>query len=277
VALTEIGDSIAWKITVPEDSLYMPVLTYCAIAGNGNDIELKFTVDGKTPYTQAENFLVYRTWKNVSDKFSANSDGNEFSPEQEEIFVSNTTKIYDSEGFVTEPLFVALTAGEHNISISIKDEPVRIEKLSLDVPETLIKYEEYAAKYKNAALYKGKEIVLEGEKATANSQKSFVPLADRNNADVSPSDPFYKKINYIGGTNWNSLGGSISWSFNAPKDGWYKLGFHYRQNYLQEGVSYRRLSIDGEIPFSEANAIAFAYKSGWQYFTLQNEKGEEMP
>ena len=277
VALTEIGDSISWKITVIEDALYMPVLTYCAIVGNGNDIELELKVDGKSPYAQAENFLVYRTWKNVSDKFSANSDGNEFSPEQEEIFVSNTTKIYDSEGFVTEPLCVALTAGEHNISLSIKDEPVRIEKLSLDVPETLIKYEEYAAKYKNAASYKGKEIVLEGEKATAKSQKSFVPLADRNNADVSPSDPFYKKINYIGGTNWNSLGGSISWSFSAPEDGWYKLGFHYRQNYLQEGVSYRRLSIDGEVPFSEANAIVFAYKSGWQYFTLQNEKGEEMP
>ena len=277
VALTETGDSISWKITVPKDALYMPVITYSAITGNGNDIELQLKVDGNSPYTQAENFLVYRTWKNVSDEFSTDSDGNEFSPEQEEIFISNSTKIYDSEGFVTEPLCVALTAGEHNISLTIKDEPLRIEKLSLDIPETLIKYEEYAAKYKNAALYKGKEIVLEGEKATAKSQKSFVPLADRNSADVSPANPFYKKINYIGGTNWNSLGGSISWNFNAPKDGWYKLGFHYRQNYLQEGISYRRLSIDGEIPFSEAMSVPFAYKSGWQYFTLQNEKGKEMP
>jgi ABC-type glycerol-3-phosphate transport system substrate-binding protein len=277
VALTEIGDRVSWKITVSENSLYVPLITYCAIAGNGNDIELELAVDGNAPYSQAENFLVYRTWKNVSDEFSANSDGNEFSPEQEEIFVSNTTKIYDSEGFVTEPLCIALTAGEHYISLSIKGEPVRIEKLVLTIHETLIKYEEYAAKYKNAAQYKGEEIVLEGEKATEKSQKSFVPLADRNNADVSPADPFHKKINFIGGTNWNGLGGSISWKFEAPCDGWYKLGFNYRQNYLQEGVSYRRLSIDGEIPFSEAASVPFAYKSGWQYFTLQNEKGEEMP
>ena len=277
VALTEIGDSIGWKITVPENSVYMPVITYSAIEGNGNDIELKLTVDGKSPYTQSENFLVYRVWKNVTDEFSSDSDGDEFSPEQEESFVSKTTEIYDSDGFVTEPLCVALTAGEHYISLSIGGEPIRIERLVFDTPQTLIKYDEYAEKYKNAAEYKGKEIVLEGEKAIEKSQKSFVPLASRNDADVSPSDPFNKKINYIGGTNWNGLGGTISWSFNAPSDGFYKLGFHYRQNYLQEGVSYRRLSIDGQVPFEEAKAIAFSYKSGWQYFTLKKENGKEMP
>ncbi len=273
----QTDDSFVFKVTVPENAWYMPVLTYGTIAGNGNDVELSLRVDGKSPYEQAENFLVYRVWKNNTDEFSANSDGDEFSPEQEEIFVSSTAKLYDSEGFVTKPLCLALSKGEHSITISLEEEPAKIEKLVLAVPETLPTYKEYAAKYKNSRNYTGKEIVLEGEKATAKSQKSFVPLADRNSAEVSPADPFNKRINYIGGTNWNRLGGSIGWSFEAPSDGWYKLGFHYRQNYLQEGISYRRLSIDGEIPFGEAEAIAFPYKSGWQYFTLADENGKEMP
>ena len=216
-------------------------------------------------------------WKNATDTFSANADGDEFSPEQEEVFVSSTAKLYDSEGFVTEPLCLALRKGEHVLSLSFGEEPVKIEKLVLAVPETLPTYEEYAAKHENASDYTGEEIVLEGEKATAKSQKSFVPLADRNSAAVSPADPFHKRINYIGGTNWNRLGGSISWSVVAPSDGWYKLGFHYRQNYLQEGISYRRLSVDGEIPFREAEAVAFPYQSGWQFFTLADENGGEMP
>ena len=160
----------------------MPVITYTAVEGNGNDIELKLSIDGKSPYTQLENFLVYRVWKNVTDEFSSDSDGDEFSPEQEESFVSKTTEIYDSDGFVTEPLCVALTAGEHYISLSIGGEPIRIERLVFDTPQTLIKYDEYAEKYKNAAEYKGKEIVLEGEKAIEKSQKSFVPMASRNDA-----------------------------------------------------------------------------------------------
>ncbi|MBO5021248.1 MAG: extracellular solute-binding protein, partial [Clostridia bacterium] len=277
VALTKVGDSISWEVEIPEDAMYMPVIKYTAIDSNGSDIELKLIVDGKSPYIQTENFLLYRLWKNTSDKFSSNEDGDEFSPEQEEVFVSQTSKIYDTEGFVTTPLLVALGSGKHTVSLSIIGEPVRIEALSLAVPEELPTYADYSAKYKDAASYDGKEIVVEGEKATLKSQRSFVPLADRNSADVSPANPFRKKINYIGGTNWNALGGAIEWEIEAPYDGWYKLGFHYRQNYLQEGTSYRKLTIDGEVPFSEAAAVSFNYKSGWQYFTLLDDKGEEMP
>ena len=64
------------------------------------------------------------------------------------MYTTNKTKIYDSEGFITEPLLVALASGEHTVSLSIKGEPIRVEKLAFEIPETLIKYEDYAAKYK---------------------------------------------------------------------------------------------------------------------------------
>lgn len=277
VALTQVGDSISWEVEIPENAMYMPVIKYTAINSNGSDLELKFSVDGESPYIQTENFLLYRLWKNAADEFSTNENGDEFSPEQEEVFASQISEIYDTEGFVTTPLLVALSSGKHTVTLTIKGEPIRIEALSLDIPEELISYADYSAEYKGAASYSGDEIVVEGEKATLKSQRSFVPLADRNSADVSPANPFNKKINYIGGTNWNGLGGAIEWEIDAPYDGWYKLGFHYRQNYLQEGTSYRKLTIDGEVPFSEAAAISFNYKSGWQYFTLLDSNGEEMP
>lgn len=277
IVLTEIGDSLTYKVSISENAFYMPIIKYCAMEGNGNDIEMTLTVDGKIPFLQAENFLLYRLWRNESEKFSANKDGNEFSPEQIEVFESQESPIYDTEGFITEPLNIALSAGEHTITLSINGEPVRIESLVLEIPKNTPTYKEYVSKISDKTNYKAKELVFEGENATIKSQKSFVPLAARNDADVSPASPFNKKINYIGGTNWNSLGGTIGWEIDVPSDGWYKLGFHYRQNYLQEGTSYRKFTIDGDVPFEEANAIAFNYKSGWQYFTLKDAADKEMP
>lgn len=279
VALTDVGDSISWTVNVREDTLYMPTIQYTAIEGNGSDIEVSLLIDSKAPYIQAENFLLYRNWQNVTNDFSNNKDkkGNEFSPEQIEVFSSQNAKIYDTQGFVTQPLCIALSKGTHVITLKINGEPVRIEKLILDIPQNLPTYNEYCEKISDKSNYDGKEIVIEGEKATLKSQKSFVPMAARNDSEVSPSDPYNNKINYIGGTNWNGLGGTIGWEIDVPSNGWYKLGFHYRQNYLQEGTSYRRLSIDGAVPFSEAEAISFNYKSGWQYFTLKDENEKEMP
>ncbi|MBE6727419.1 MAG: extracellular solute-binding protein [Ruminococcaceae bacterium] len=278
VALTQVGDSISWTIDVAENAFYIPFIYYTAIDGNGSNIELSLSIDGEIPYTQAENFLLYRQWKNSTDTFDKSKKSNdEFSPEQIEVFEKQVSGIFDSEGFVTDELKIALSKGVHTVSLSLKAESVRIEKLVFEIPQELPSYNEYAFGFKNSPSYSGKEIVIEGEKAKAKSQKSFVPMSARNDADVSPADPFSKRMNYIGGTNWNSLGGAITWEIEAPTDGWYKLGFHFRQNYLQEGTSYRRLSIDGKTPFKEAEAIPFNYSSGWQYFTLEDNKGKEMP
>ena len=105
--------------------------------------------------------------------------------------------------------------------------------------------------------------------AALKSQRMYIPMSARNDADVSPADPYKKLNNYIGGSNWNGNGGAITWNIHAPADGWYQLGFHFRQTYLQESNSYRTLLIDGQIPFAQAQSIAFPYKSGWQYMRLE--------
>ena len=277
ISLENVGETVNWNVTVSEDTVFQPVIFYTAIGATGSDIEMSMTVDGESPYIQADNFLLYRLWKNSTDEFDTNKSGDEYSPEQQEIFESQKATLTDSDGFITDPLKIALSKGSHTITLKLLSEAVKIEKLILDKPETLPEYNEYKSNIKDNTVYGGKEIVIEGEKATAKSQKSFVPMADRNSANVTPADPMHKKINYIGGSNWNSLGGSISWDIDVKSDGWYKLGFHFRQNYLMEGVSYRKLFVDGAIPFKEADALAFGYESGWQYFTLKDESGNEMP
>jgi hypothetical protein len=214
------------------------------------------------------NLRLSRLWKNATDEFQSDEDGNQFSPEQQEVFQWQTAQLYDSEGFVIEPLCLALREGEHELTILLESECVKIGSVTLAAPEDLPTYKEYSEQHDSVA-YHGDKLIYEGEKAVLKSQRMYIPMSARNDADVFPVDPFKKLNNYIGGSNWNGDAGAITWSVEAPSDGWYQIGFHFRQTYLQESNSYRTLLIDGQIPFEEAQSIAFAYKSGWQYMSFE--------
>lgn len=261
------GDGVTFKFTVGEAGWYEPHITYYAMEGSGGDILFTMLLDGQPVCAQMSNLRLNRLWKNAIEQFQTDSEGNQYSPEQEEVFRWQTSKLYDSEGFIIEPLCLALTEGEHELTILLESECVKIGGISLESPEQLPTYEEYSKQHQSAA-YQGEKLIYEGEMAALKSQKTYIPLSARNDADVSPVDPFKKLNNYIGGSNWNGDGGAITWNVQAPADGWYQLGFHFRQTYLQEANSYRTLLIDGQIPFAEAQSIAFPYKSGWQYKSL---------
>jgi hypothetical protein len=250
------GDSVTLEFTVDEAGWYEPHITYRALLGTGGDILFSLLLDGQLPYAQMSNLRLNRLWKNATEEFQTDEDGNQFSPEQEEVFDWQTAKLYDSEGFIIEPLRLYLSKGTHTLTVLLSSECVKIGSVTLARPEVLPTYEEYAKQYQGAA-YQGETLVYEGERADLKSQRMYIPMSNRNDADVQPADPFKKLNNYIGGTNWNGDGGAITWNVHAPADGWYQLGFHFRQTYLQESNSYRTLLIDGEIPFAQAQGVPF--------------------
>ena len=85
---------------------------------------------------------------------------------------------------------------------------------------------------------------------------------------MTPTNPYTSKINYIGGASWQSPGSSMNWTFNVEKDGYYYIGFRYKQSELINGVSWRKLKIDGKLPFEEAAGIGFPFGTEWEYQTL---------
>lgn len=262
------GEAVTLTFKVDKAGWYEPHVSYYALEGSGGDILFSLLLDGELLCKQMSNLRLSRLWENATNEFQSDEDDNQFSPEQQEVFQWQTTKLYDSEGFVTEPLCLALDAGEHELTVLLESESVKIGNVTLAVPEDLPTYEEYRNAY-NGASYQGDKLIYEGEKAILKSQRMYVPMSARNDADVFPVDPFKKLINYIGGSNWNGDAGAITWGVEAPSDGWYQIGFHFRQTYLQESNSYRTLLIDGQIPFEEAKSLAFGYKNGWQYMSFE--------
>lgn len=272
----ETAPAFTFTFSIDTAGSYVPQIRYRALAGTGNAIELGMQIDGVFPSAEYESFDLSRLWKNATDEVESDKDGNQYSPEQvEDLDTWQTGSVWDRNGFKTEPIAVELTAGQHAVSLFVYEESLEVESIVFVRPEEIPSYEEMAAVYgqEGVPLYTGEELVLEGEDAVWKSQKTLAPLSSRADPAVLPSDPYVSKINYIGGSNWQKPGDTITWRIDVPETGLYKLGFHFHQTYLQEGTAFRTLLIDGEVPFQEAASISFGYDSGWQFSAYADDGG----
>ncbi|MBQ7088486.1 MAG: extracellular solute-binding protein [Clostridia bacterium] len=284
-----VDSSAEWTVNVPKTGWYKVAFTYSGVedAGSGADMELGLLLNGKHPFSEAQSFVLPRTWVDVIDDYNGDGTddfvredpkGNQFAPEQAQVFDPKKAPLRDLNGFVTEDLMLFLTEGQHSLGLVSTGEPVRLLSIHLDAPTALPSYDEQVAKWHADGIpnYDGKEIVVETELRRleedgtytglkSRTDRSVIGLSDNSNPAVKPSDAFTQKVNYIGGSNWSLTDESIVWTVRAPKAGLYKVGFHYRQNYLVNASSYRSMKINGVHQYAEMTDLAFAYKNGWAF------------
>ncbi len=258
-----------WKgISVPKTGWYKVSFKYSGVEGKGSssDMELSLLVNGKAPYAEAMNFVLPRTW--VDDGEIRVSNNNEFAPEQKEVFDPKKGALRDVKGFVSEDLCLYLEAGEVEFTLISTGEPIAIYSIHLDPPTTALSYEEQVKAWREAGIkdYTGKELVVEAELSTSKTDRTVIGLSDNSNPAVQPSDAYHQKVNYIGGANWSMPDEEIVWTVKDVKEaGLYKVGFHYRQNYLVNASSYRSMKVNGEHQYAEMAAIGFEYKNSWKF------------
>ena len=264
-----IGAQATWTgITVPQTGWYKVSFTYSGVEdkGSSSDMELSLKVNGKFPYKEAQNFVLPRTW--VDDGGIRVSNNNEFAPEQKEVFDPKKMPLRDVNGFVSVDLCLYLVAGEEiEFTLISSGEPVALYAIHLDPPSTVLSYKDQVKAWEEAGVkyYDGDEVVVEAELSDYKSDRTVIGLSDNSNPAVQPSDAYHQRVNYIGGSNWSMPDEEIVWTVKAPATGLYKVGFHYRQNYLVNATSYRSLKINGEYQYSEMAAVGFDYKNSWKF------------
>ncbi|MBE6806850.1 MAG: extracellular solute-binding protein [Ruminococcaceae bacterium] len=272
---TEKDSSATWNVEVPADGWYTVSFTYAAVPGGSSDIELGFLLNGNVPFPEAERFTLPRIW--VDDGGIRESNGNQFAPEQKQLYTKQTRPLRDVNGFVSEDLRVYLTAGSNYVSLVSYGEGFKLYGIELGVPKTVPTLKQALAQWKAQGIqyYSGQELVLEAENTDRKNDRSVIGKSDNSNPGVTPCNPYKQMVNYIGGSNWSMPDEYITWKVSAPKAGIYKLGFHFRQNYLINATSYRSLKVNGEYQYAEQESLAFDYGNGWQ-FSDTVLKGKEL-
>lgn len=270
--VTEGTGSVTYSFTVPQAGLYQLQLEYYPLEGKGSAIMRNILIDGTLPFDEAQEVEFARIWSNAAE-IQQDSRGNDIRPTQVEAPAWQTVFVKDSSGFHTDPLQFYLTEGDHTLTFESVREPMAIGSITLCREEENIPYAAYLQQHKDESTQGFYELV-QGEAAVRKSSQVIYPITDRSSASTSPSSPTNIRLNTLGGEKWQTAGHWVEWTVTVPESGLYKLNYRVRQNIVQGACSTRRLLVNGEVPFQEAEFIQVYYDMAWQYLTFADEKGE---
>lgn len=88
--------SVTWTFEAPQTALYNLEFLWKPCE-SGINPEFSILIDGKCPFEEAENIVLSRLWKNVTDEPRKDAQGNEYAQEQVEIDGNITTLARDHE------------------------------------------------------------------------------------------------------------------------------------------------------------------------------------
>ncbi len=281
---TSENSLVEFDFEVEEAGLYNICLNYYPIAGKNSNIERAFFVDGKLPYQELSDVAFTRVWRvdaemgkdeasgSVAYNWSKDNQGNQNKPSMKEIPEWESAFAYDNQGYIATPLAIYLSKGAHTLSLLSLREPVVIKEITLGAAKQVSSYNEVKATW-NASATSGQLITIEGENASKTSSQMLYPVQDQSSPTVSPASPKELLNNTIGGNSWRLTGQWIEWEFDVKQDGLYNIALYDCQNYVRGVYVSRRITIDGEVPFSEMEAYGFKYAQSWREDTLSDAEG----
>lgn len=263
-----------WSIDIPEEGLYEIAVEYYPLPGAGIDISRELMINGQVPFTEAHNINFQRMWRDESAP-KINNIGDEVRPTQEEVFQWRMVDITDKEGMYSEPLLFYFSKGKNSIRMNYINQPLALGKVIVKSPDIIPVYKDMVNEYKS----KGYKNAGQGSKFQAESNivvKSDPTIRLENDGDpaTEPRAIGNVKLNVIGGNRWKEGNQWITWRFDVPEDGLYKICMRLGQWWNDGLPSHRQIAIDGKVPFKEMQEYKFKFNENWRGETLQDSSGE---
>lgn len=261
---------VQFDIEVQKSGLYAIGMSYKVLDVQMSDASIGIKIDGAFPYANMQQMEFPRMWKDDEDAIRTDDLGNEFAAQQVLYTDYYYNEAVDETVECGEKFTVYLTSGMHRVTLVPVSGKLDIEYFKFAATSPI---DEYSAPADKSRFYTGDRVVIEAEDATIKSSYFLVDKNDSSSIDVTPQSAEKSLMNYVGGGNWKTVGDTIVWETPELKAGYYQLGFSYRQNTNIGGKSYRILTVDGEVPFGEAQQVGFSYGDDWQSGFFEDQGG----
>lgn len=268
------GDRVEFSVDVPEAGEYLLFFEMAAADAFISAPEGELLIDGEYPTVDARRIVFPVYYANAAEKFPLDRYGNEALIPQNRLIFWSKVPFRDAAASLNYPIRLNLSAGEHNITIGATKESLYLGSVYL---EPFAEYPSYEAYLQNgpppggtASDTSGVLIELEAEFPAYKNDTSARP-ANQRAAEVTPNDADRLLMNTIGGESWQRSGSTVFYEVEAPADGAYFITLRALQNTKNNFTVFRRISVNGEVPFAELNAMPFNYSARWTDVTLGNE------
>ena len=264
-------ESISFNVNVEKPALYGIELDYYALNDKSTDIQRSFLLDGKLICQEWNELRFQRIFKDTKE-VQTDGNGDQTSKRLEQVYAWQTVAVSDYEGYFSGPMKLYLSKGKHTLTFSMSgNQPMAIGGIRLVPPENLSDYkgvyDEYASKGYTPS---GEIIKAEGEDTLYRSSASLRSSCS-SDLNCTPFNMKNKVVNVVGGDLWSNGRQSLSWEIDVDKEGLYKLALNLYTYYNYGIPVYRRIAVDGKVPFKEFAAYRFYPDTKWRTEVLSDE------
>ncbi len=281
-AVLSSGDGASravWQVEASHAGLYELEMTYLVIGGNESKAQRRLTIDGAVPYEEANNLCFYRLFEEQRQEdgsMRVNAVGDEVWPHQAEKYAWQTVRSADQQGLYVDPLRFYLSAGRHEIALEYVDQPLLILDAALAAPEKIAGYSETLAEWERAGYTAAaieEPVKVQGEDSAWRSE-NYIRRESDADPKTEPRSGAYRVLNTVGGYRWRLGNAAVTWEIRVPVSGLYAIHMKVYQAVDPGMPSYRRIMIDGKVPFEEMKLYSFPYDRNWYGETLSDSDGE---
>ena len=255
---------LSWDVTVPTEGLYQFAIDYFPLSDDYLDLELAIYVNDELPYQEAQQIILYKWWTQDTS-FTLDRYGNDFFASQHQVNEWLHQDFYDPMGLFAEPLCFYLHAGTNHIELERIKGELLVGDITVSGEATWQSYETYS--HNSQLTTESVLIETEAEIPTSKNASNIQPAVSRA-VNVTPFSVQQLKLNTVSGSTFNAQRETISYEISVPQAGYYHVSWKVMQSTLTNGVVYRTLRINGEVPFEEAFSLPIEYSTKWQTVTF---------
>jgi ABC-type glycerol-3-phosphate transport system substrate-binding protein len=271
MAELERGDELTFDVVLDEAATFIAKIAYVDVSDQLLPAEMAWSMDGQIPFSEAAAIKLHALWAFERTTFIVDRYENEVMPQSEKIREVRRLALRDTTALNNENLVFELSAGHHEINLSLGSGHILFGDVVLSEPTQLPSYDSYQWDHDDVSSGDG-EIVLSA-RDLAHRNRPSIRLVSNNDPAAVVYESDKRMLNAIDGYSFRTGNSMINYEIDVPETGMYHLGLKYRQNYLMQMPVFRELRIDGEVPFKEASELVFHYTDEYQNILF----GEEEP
>jgi ABC-type glycerol-3-phosphate transport system substrate-binding protein len=263
-----VGDTAIFKVEVPETAGYFYRLDYLSYDQSILPIELSMRVNGEYPFYEARRLLFETTWVSDQEK-SYDRYHNEIVTVPDKLIRWETKYLTDASYRRSTPLILELQKGSNEIEFKVSEGSVLLGNMYL---EKVTEIPEYSASEEAP----GTELItIQAEDFTYRNDSSIHAVAEFESA-VDPYEITDTILNTIDKDSFKDAGQTVTYEFQAEKDGYYNIALNYLQTDKSGFPVFINVAVDGVIPNTGFFAYPLDYTSKYRTITLKDADNSKL-
>jgi ABC-type glycerol-3-phosphate transport system substrate-binding protein len=272
VFLLDSDHSVTFTHPFAGVGLYHFAIDYYDFENTIESAQIDIRINGENPFFESQTIVLPAEWQ-FSGDFLIDRYGNDIQPSSEKIKTWRHRKINDYRGMHPGLFAFRLREGDV-VEIGYGNSPLLIGNIDYVPAEDMPSYEDYLAEHGSY------DVVNETINLSARMMDSRTEPSVHLRAEQDPSNLFYDtqflKLNTIFGESWRNGGQAVTYRFTVPETGYYHVSFKYRQYIIKDLPAFRKIKVNGDVPFDLLESYAFPYTMSFLNRTLVDEKGDPL-